>query len=492
MQKLKLTLFLLIMNQFLFAQEIKEAINLNYSFVTRQNAIEQVEMNSGYKFFFDPQWFVNDNALISGNYSNKNVVEILKDILNDTNFNYVIKDKSILITQNSLIQEKLHESFYTKEDSNQNLLQNSSAPIFYQEFEEETLNKNSKKTESITLVGKETPENKTTLFTLSGIILNSKNKLPLADITVKVKNSDYSTSTNNDGYFVLKVPVGINIVETESLNHKKISKKIMVYSDGKLNLSLTEKINELEEIIIKTKKNQNVRNVIAGITSIESEGIKNIPMVLGERDLLKIALTLPGIKTAGEGSAGFNVRGGKEDQNLILLDNGVIYNPAHFFGFFSAINPYATDRVDIYKGGIPADFGGRLSSVFDIISKNGDTEKIKGEGGLGPVTSNITISTPIVKSKSSLLAGFRATYSGWILRSLKDAQLQNSNADFYDGILKYNHKINENNSVESTLYYSKDSFNITSDSLFKYSNRLASLTWRHTFNEKNKFEFNLV
>lgn len=263
-----------------------------------------------------------------------------------------------------------------------------------------------------------------------------------------------------------------------------------MYNDGKLNFFLSENINQLEEVTIKSKKNQNVRNVIAGITTIESEGIKNVPMVLGERDLLKIALTLPGIKTAGEGSSGFNVRGGKEDQNLILLDNAVIYNPAHFFGFFSAINPYATNKIDIYKGGIPSDYGGRLSSVFDIISKNGDKEKIKGEGGIGPVTSNITISTPIVKSKSSLLAGFRATYSGWILRSLKDTQVQNSKADFYDGILKYSHTINEKNTIESTFYYSKDAYNITSDSLFKYSNRAGSFTWKRTLNSKNKFELN--
>jgi hypothetical protein len=284
----------------------------------------------------------------------------------------------------------------------------------------------------------------------------------------------------------------MNIIETESLNHKKSIRKIMVYSNGKLNISISEKINQLNEVIVKGKRKQNIRAAITGVTTIDAEGIKNIPLVLGERDVLKVALTIPGIKTAGEGSAGFNVRGGKEDQNLILLDNGTIYNPAHFFGFFSAINPYTVSKVDIYKGGIPSEFGGRLSSVFDITSKNGNFEKFAGEGGIGPVTSNITVSTPIIKDKASILIGGRATYSGWILKSLKDEKLKNSQASFYDLFAKYNHKINKNNSLETTFYYSKDAYSITSDSLYKYSNRLVSLKWKHNFNEKNKGELNIT
>jgi len=169
-----------------------------------------------------------------------------------------------------------------------------------------------------------------------------------------------------------------------------------------------------------------------------------------------------------------------------LLDNALLYNPSHFFGFFSALNPFTTKKVDIYKGSIPAEFGGRLSSVFDITTKNGDVDKFMGEGGIGPVTSNISLSTPIIKGKSSLLIGGRATYSDWILKKLDDESLKNSNAEFYDGIVKYAHKINDNNSVEATAYYSHDAFSISSDSLYKYSNRLVSLKWEHAFSEKSK------
>jgi len=325
---------------------------------------------------------------------------------------------------------------------------------------------------------------------LSGYVKNLKNREPISDVTIKVKNSTITTTTNNEGFFNLKVPYGENIIEAQALNFQKTTRKIVVYSNGNLDIDLHEKINILNEIVVRGKRKQSARTAITGVTTIEAEGVKNVPLVLGERDVLKIALTIPGIKTAGEGSAGFNVRGGKEDQNLILLDNGTIYNPAHFFGFFSAINPYTTNKVDIYKGGIPSFFGGRLSSVFDITSKNGNYDKITGEGGIGPVTSNITASTPIVKGKSSLLIGGRATYSGWILKNLKDKQLKKSEASFYDAIAKYSHNINKNNSIETTLYYSKDNYSITSDSIYNYSNNLISFKWKHSFNEKHKYELN--
>ncbi len=194
---------------------------------------------------------------------------------------------------------------------------------------------------------------------------------------------------------------------------------------------------------------------------------------------------MPGIKTTGEGAIGYNVRGGRTDQNLILLDDAVLYSSSHFLGFFSALNPFTTGSADIYKGSIPVEFGGRLSSVFDIKTKNGNQEKVTGEGSIGPITANLSIETPLIKNKSSLITGIRATYSDWVLKSLEEESLKNSQASFYDGVLKYNHKINKNNNIESTLYYSNDVFSITTDSIYSYNNLLASVKWNHTFNAKN-------
>lgn len=490
MRKSFLFLFLFIFN-FLNAQNNGQLFSIEFDKNDRKTVIEKIENTSNYKFYYDEIWFKNETELISGNYKNKTITEILQLIFTNTTLNFFIEENKVILTQSSMIYGILPDNFFDQAKKMDSITKQTS-PVFYKHYD------SMKKTdgtnlESITLVGKESTNNETEKFIVSGYIKDSKTSEVLSDVTVRIReNLNINTTTNQEGYYELNLPRGENTIETESASHKTKRRKIMVYSNGRLDISLNDNINQLDEVIVKGKTKQNIRTAITGVTTIEAEGIKNTPLVLGERDVLKIALTIPGIKTAGEGSAGFNVRGGKEDQNLILLDNGTIYNPAHFFGFFSAINPYTTNKVDIYKGSIPAEFGGRLSSVFDIVSKNGDTEKISGEGGIGPVTSNLTASIPVLKNKSSVLIGGRATYSDWILKNLKEEKFKKSKASFYDGILKYNHNFNLKNSLETTVYYSKDAFSITSDSLYKYSNRLVSLKWKHKINEKSKGEINFT
>jgi hypothetical protein len=268
-------------------------------------------------------------------------------------------------------------------------------------------------------------------------------------------------------------------------------RNVIIYDDGQLDFNLNENLEELDEVIVQADAIRNVEDASTGSTRIGSETSKHVPLVLGERDVLKIATTLPGITTAGEGSGGFNVRGGKTDQNLILLDNAVLYNPSHFFGFFQAINPFAINDLVVYKGSIPAEFGGRLSSVFEISSKEASTERFKGEASVGPVTANAVLEIPIVKGKSGLLVGGRGAYSDWVLKALDEENLRNSQASFYDFIAKYDHQINDNNEIKATTYYSGDKFSITSDSLFKYSNRLFSARWNRNLGDKSSASFML-
>lgn len=449
----------------------------------------KLEKLTNFKFFFDEKWLDDKPTLISGNYQQKTIEFILESIFDTSDLNFYIMDSKIILTKNIVLYGKLPDNYF--ENSEEKNLKEESKPIFYQQYDSISKVSN-KQIGSITFIGKETKNKQKKLNILSGRIKNSKNEEPIPDVYIKIRNTNINTVSDKDGNYSLLIPNGVNVLEIESLNYKKITKKIVVYNDGKLDVYILEKTNELNEVNIKSKKNSISRTAVSGVTTIVAEGIKTIPLVLGELDILKIAVAIPGIKTTGEGSAGFNVRGGKDDQNLILLDNATFYNPAHFFGIFSAINPYTISKADIYKGSMPSEFGGRLSSVFDISTKNANTEKFTGEGGIGPVTSNLTASIPLVKGKSGLLIGVRGTYSGWILRSLKNEQLKNSKASFYDAILKYNHAINKNNSIETTLYYSNDEFNITSDSLFKYNNRLGSINWKHIFNEKHKGEVNLT
>ncbi|OXB08959.1 TonB-dependent receptor [Flavobacterium plurextorum] len=488
MKKITLLFFLLAFQYNIHSQVISDKVSVEFKNANLKTAIQNIEQTSYFKFYYDEKWLESDSTSITKQFKEVRIAEILDDVFQNTNINFFVAENKVILTNNSIIYNELPDDYFgipLERDENGLAL----APIFYQQFDsvKKTNSRNpNKNIKDIILIGKEVKNQKKKSYILSGYVRGGKNKGGIPNIVVKIPNTEFSTITDKDGHYKLQVPPGISTVETETFAYDKVSKKIMVYNDGSLNFAVTDNINQLDEVLINTNKSKNAKAAITGVTTIDAEGIKNVPLVLGERDILKVALTLPGIKTAGEGSSGYNVRGGKEDQNLFLLDNAVLYNPSHFFGFFTALNPYTTKKVDIYKGSIPAEFGGRLSSVFDITSKTGNFNKFEGEAGIGPATSNIMISTPVVKGKSSLIAGGRASYSDWILRSLDDEKLKNSQASFYDLILKYNHKINANNDIEATAYYSHDKFSVSSDSLYKYSNRLATLKWNHTFNEKNK------
>ncbi len=467
-----------------FSQEVKKYA-FDFKNTNLKIAVDEVEITSSYHFFYDLDWFTESVILINATVSEATLPEVLRAIFEKTDFNFYITENNIILTKNSVIYDKLPENYFGKTNPVEAIKTDAivESPVLFHDAEE-TAEKSQK--EISTFIGKETLNSKKNRFVLSGYIKDSKTGESIANVTVKIRNSKTSTVSNQQGFYSFEIPSGANYVEVNSINYKKSLKKVVLFNDGNLNILIDEKINLLDEVVLKAKKNERIRSAVSGITSIDIEGIKNIPLVMGERDIFRVAAALPGIKTVGEGSAGYNVRGGKEDQNLILLDNALIYNPAHFFGFFSAVNPFTTKKATVYKGSIPSEFGGRLSSVFDITTKNGDIDKFKGEAGIGPVTSNIAISTPIIKGKSSLLIGGRGTYSGWILRSLKQPRIQNSEASFFDLIAKYNHKFNPSNNLETTFYYSKDAFKISSDSLIKYSNSAISLKYEHTFSPKNK------
>ncbi|MBW4359744.1 TonB-dependent receptor [Flavobacterium taihuense] len=488
MNKIISLLFILFLsNNILIAQNSNEKFSIKFKDESLATAIKNIETTTLYKFYFDPTWVETNKTLITGDYNNITIDELLEKILNKTDLNFVIIKKKIILTLNNQIHDKLPSNYFADTPANQNekLEENIENPVFYQQYDSLNNYSITKKT-AVIFIGKENKESVKKNYLISGHINNEETNKPEANIYIKIRNKNISTSSDPNGYFSLQLPRGMNVLEIKSLTHKEFTKTLMVYNDGTFDINLNEKSNQLDEVVIKKKGKRVTETVLSGLVSIDIENIKNVPLILGERDILKIATTFPGIKTTGEGSAGFNVRGGKEDQNLILLDNAVLYNPQHFLGFFSAINPYTAKKADIYKGSIPADFGGRLSSVFDITTKNGNPEKISGEGAIGPITSNLSFALPIEKNKSSILFGARATYSDWILKSLDDENLKNSQAGFYDGILKYNNAINKTNNLEATLYYSQDRFSINSDSIYKYSNRLASVKWDHSFNKNHK------
>lgn len=488
MKFVKITYIVILFSQFLISQTEKK-ISISFEEVSLKDALIALEEASNSKLYFNENWF--NNTLISKSFVNEPVGNILEEILSETTINFFIDGNKIILTKNNAIRGTLPPNYFnsnTQKDEVQEQIA-SKVPVLQKAY---VSNNRSKKNEALFYVGKENNATDKKFFTLTGRIIDSKTKKPLDGIDVYIRGTSINTLTNTLGNYALEVPKGYNVLEIASIAYGKHEKQIVVYGDGTLNFELSEDVEELGEVLIKADKDANIKSVEVGVTKIDVEGIKNIPLVLGERDILKVATTMPGVKTIGEGALGYNVRGGKVDQNLILFDGAVIYNPSHFFGIFSAINPFATESVDIYKGSIPSEFGGRLSSVIDIATKDVNTKEFSGEGNIGPVTGNLMVEVPLAKDKSGLLVGARATYSDWVLRSLSEPEIQNSEVSFYDVLVKYNHKIDANNDIQATAYLSNDQFSITSDSIFKYSNRMASVRWNRTVNEKNRFTAQLA
>jgi hypothetical protein len=250
--------------------------------------------------------------------------------------------------------------------------------------------------------------------------------------------------------------------------------------------SSVEAVQTLASVTVSAATN--VRSTQMGVQSIDIRAIRQVPVVFGEADVLRVVMALPGVKTVGEASTGLNVRGGSTDQNLILFNEATIYNPSHFFGMFSAFNPDMVKDVTLYKGNIPARYGGRLSSVLEITAKEGNTKNITGSAGIGPVTSRIAIEGPLVKDKTSFIAGVRSTYANWLLKLLPQ-EYENSKAGFYDVNLSVNHGFDAGNSLAITGYLSNDRFRLNDDTVFEYSNRNLSARWKRKLNGRTYAEF---
>ncbi len=459
----------------------QEKIDLQFSNLPLKEVLLQIETKTNFKFYYNEAWLPQQP--VSGTYTNISLEELLKDLLDKTLLNFHFLNGRIILTQNSVLYEELPDNFFGNRDVQvvEQEQEETYNPVFF-----EDIKKTSETPLETVNIGRAERSAGKKRLSLTGRVTSAEDGQPIPNLAISVRNSEIGTVTDENGYYKLRLPPGVNIVETRSLGNEDLAKRVVIYNDGELDFSLKEDFQQLGEVLLESNPDSNVSDAGGGKEEINVEEIKNIPLVLGERDILKVSATLPGISSAGEGAAGFNVRGGRADQNLILLDNAVIYNPAHFFGIFSALNPFTTGAVDIYKGHMPAHFGGRLSSVFDIRTKDANVDEFAGEGAIGPVTGNLTLEVPVVEGKSGVLVGFRSTYSDWILRSLDEESLKDNEASFYDVVAKYNHKFGDDTDLDLMGYYSNDKFNITPDSLYGYSNRLLSLDLVHRFNNRHQ------
>ena len=326
---------------------------------------------------------------------------------------------------------------------------------------------------------------------LSGTITGRHDGEAVTGAIVYVGKLRAGAMTNNAGYYSINLPRGQYQVEYRMMGMKTTRRNVVIYSDGILDVEMDDDENLMEAVIV-TGIRDNIKDVRTGTELISVKMLKQIPMGLGEADIIKSTLLLPGVQTAGEASAGFNVRGGSTDQNLVLLDHAPVINTSHMFGFFSAFNPDLVTDVTLFKSGIPAKYGGRLSSVMVINPVVGNREKINVSGGISPFTGRILVEGPVSDDRTSFILGARSTYSDWLLGFIDDFRIRNSIAGFYDLQGSISHDFNSKNSLSVSGYYSRDRFKYYLESAFRYGNLATTLKWDHSFSPVLSARFSAI
>ena len=443
----------------------------NSPFTELINAIEQ---KSDFRFYFEPRWA--DSLQVSISTVDQDLKQILNDVLQPTSYSFTITiNKEVIITQNAILSTLPGGVFPSPGnpiDENTNVVSPFDKKV-----------KKSIDEVNVLIIGTRTSTITGTAI-ISGFVKDRSNGEPIPGVSIFQQDPFIGTATDLLGKYSLTLPKGKKIITIQSVGMKTTHRTVMLYGEGKLDIELDEEITPLKEIIVNSDREISVTGLQMGREKLDIRSMRQMPLALGETDVMKIVLTLPGVQTVGEGSNGLNVRGGASNQNLILFNGATIYNPSHLFGFFSTFNPDVLKGLELFKSGLEASMGGRLSAVLDVTSREGNSKKFSATGGISPVTGRLTWEGPIIKNKTSFLLAGRTTYSDWILSRLDSRQFQNSNASFYDLNMNIGHHVNDNNHLTLSGYASRDQFKFNSDTLYQYLDQNSSLKWFHRFNAK--------
>lgn len=486
MKKINSLLVCLLMAAVHVAGQVKSAlITVDFKEARIQDFVREIESKADYHFYYNAAEFDSVRVTLSANV--ESVPSILRMAFRNTAFRYSIdQQNNVFLTKGVEILTSLPYGIFGNEIDSL-IWTNQKEPELVAELTgpAEQGNLTSTQESKLVQIGNKTTQIKPGNVTLTGYVRDVKTGVPEIGAAVFVENPRIGTYTNQFGYFTLVLPRGPHVLNIKALGIQDTKRNMMLYSDGKLDIEIQSQVLSLREVVISAEKSANVRNVQMGVEKLSIRSIKQVPVAFGEADIIKVMLTLPGVKSVGEASNGFNVRGGAVDQNLILFDDLTIYNPSHFFGFFSAFNPDVVKDVELYKSSIPSRYGGRLSSVLDVNSRDGNTKKITGTAGIGLLTGRLNIEGPLIKDKSSFILGGRTTYSNWLLKMLpEDSGYKDSKASFSDVNLRLSHEINDKNNLYLSGYLSDDNSNLGSDTTYAYNNQNLSLKWKHIFANK--------
>jgi len=447
---------------------------------------ESIEEQSDYKIYCIPAEM--DTLLISADYTQEIPGVILRQIFENTEFRiseyknifFILKNKTLITSLPGKTPDN-HANYNEKTLANEvkdssyistiTLLEDRKKQQAFSEYKVYEIGN-----PSVKVSGK---------VNLTGYILDSKTGEPLPGVFITIEDSKVNTMTDSYGYYTIQLPPGRHEMLIHGGGQNETKRQIILHSDGKFDIQSIEKVLSLKEVVVLSDKRNNIKQTTIGVERFKMKDVKNIPTAFGEADIMRIVMSLPGVKSVGEVSTGFNVRGGATDQNLILYNEGTIYNPSHLFGLFSAFNSDIIKDIELYKSSIPVKYGGRISSVLEINNREGNKKEFSGSASIGLLTSRLNIEGPIIKDKSSFILGGRTTYSDWLLKQLPEKSgYKDGSAGFFDLNATISNKLGEKDYLYINGYFSQDRFRFEKFDYYKYRNANASVKWRHIFNSK--------
>lgn len=444
-------------------QTPKPLINKTYENTPLLEVFEGLNRENASTIYFKEAWLKGKSY--TGTITNKTLMQTINSVIANTEL------MAITIDNNFYLLPKEEIALILKHMANLNTSLNH-------------------KQSSYTIIGDIRKSGEFDKVRIEGQVTDGATNEPLVGSKLFIENTNYYSVTGYTGHYVLEVPAGNYKLKVTSMGFEDKNINIKAISPGTLNVDMFEESHAINEVLITgEKQNSNITRQQMSIIEINAKTIKQLPSLIGERDIIKSFSTMPGVKTASEFGSGINVRGGGEDQNLYLLENSPIYNTSHVMGLLSVINPDAVHGVSLYKGHIPIEYGERVSSVMDIKIQDHTIDEFKLKGGIGIYSSRLLFETPLWNKRMKLKIGARTSYSDYLLKQMPDYNLQHSSASFYDitGSLAINLK---NNPITVFGYLSHDNFKYINDFSYNYGNKLGSLSWVHIFNPALSSELN--
>jgi hypothetical protein len=428
--------------------------------VTASKPLEQfliaLEQEHSVKFFFQKEWITD--YTVDKNLDGKNLKEILDEVLNDSGITYtVLFGYAVILIKDPSLDFKRAD-----------LLTSASSQ---------------RKTIRKLVIGNKRQGMRKQTVTLRGTVVSNLNASPVPNVVITASDLNRSTVADPQGMYELRLPPGGHVIEISQLNYDPYVLDLEIYKDSTFRIELADAPTVLQEVEVS---DQAIVSRRVSQSTLNMRELKRSPTFLGERDVIKTIQIQPGVTTVGEVAAGFNVRGGGADQNLVLYDGVPVFNTSHALGFFTAFNAEAVGQVSFYRGGIPAEFGGRASSVLNISSRDGNVDKFSARGGIGIISSHVTLEGPIKRDTTSVIASIRSSYSNWLLNTVKSrhTNLENSSVSFYDASIKLTHNLSKDSKLTFSAYNSHDDFTLADDTVYNWNNIAASIKLDHAFNEK--------